>query len=1565
MASEPLEGFHEVNLTSPTTPDQHGLADQRTPKHTVAATSALYRAFCQPNTLRADQLPTQPVYSSAGHHGNKEPHNGSVPGLDSHTSSSGSTPSATSNRLESEAGEGGAPNSEEGEEILIGLSRLRSPSVMEVREKGYERLKEELAIAQRELKLKDEECERLSQVRDQLGRELEELTASLFEEAHKMVREANVKQATAEKQLKEALGKIDVLQAEVAALKTLVLSTSPTSPNKELTLPPGPMVPFKRGHARNKSTSSAMLGTQPELSITQPIVRDCKEVDTLLFSEFKAWREDPTLDRSCSFLDRVYREDIYPCLTFSKSELASAILEAVERNTLSVEPVGFQPLPVVKASAVECGGPKKCALSGLTKTCKHRIKFGDSSNYYYVSPFCRYRITSVCNFFTYIRYIHQGLVKQQDAEQMFWEVMQLRKEMLLAKLGFYREEVVTEALAVGSIGGPLNRGHWLQRSAEPSGPGPGTMDVLGENEALRQFFEGEDVRGVLEREVVDTSILEQYLSNDIDPSTFMMPESPPYSGSEPCSPPEAPDVADDTVAGSCLNTQAGMSSSCCLGDRGPGPPSRLPPLRRFTSGTTAPIHPGSPSPCRPQYPRPACHRNMQANANLAQANANRAPPDIHHSQDSLHCAGTANANGYIQASAPPVPPVRHHSHSANCVDPANGYIQANSHPPPPDRQHCQNSQQCLGAAISYISANNPPTPPELRHSLNHKRVCPANGYIQASTPSAPPDQHHSQHNLHSVAAANGYVQANAASVYPDLNHPQSLKCVSPVNGYIQANVPLTNQVDGPQSLHCVNPASGYIQASPPTAPPGLQQTSPGHLEPGYYQHCPLTGPQTGPMPPDTRKRRRSESFDGAVDTWADPSRAKGPFMPAECVSAVGDAPSCDSDGQGGAAGQGTYQVLAWEGYQPNNWSSLYNSSYQSLPSPGYHVDTDKGFSYSSTDEAFVCQKKNHFQVTVHIGMAGTPKYVKTPSGPKLIESFYLKVFGVKFDAQSHLITIEQSQSDRTKKPFLPVQVSLPGDKVTKVTLGRLHFSETTANNMRKKGKPNPDQRYFMLVVGLYAMVEKQDFLLAAHVSEKIIVRASNPGQFESDSEPLWQRGQGPEAVVCQGRVGINTETPDEALVVCGNAKIMGTVMHPSDMRAKHNIQEVDSTEQLKRIAQMRIVEYDYKPEFAEKMGIDQVHETGVIAQEVKELLPSAVKEVGDVTCADGEKIDNFLMVDKEQIFMENVGAVKQLCKLTDNLQNRIQELEVWNTRLAKIKSVTGSLRSNVQRKVSRNDSVPQPKKPPPLEPSKEFSSEKRVRWLHHRAFQVCIIMLVATMGLCVIAITTLYMLNLHVDKELPQDNSNDSLLNETATASPPISSTSAAPTLTPDPWPPDVDFCNLLVCEEVPPVNNSHSDDTKERLFEKLKSAKDWKNTTVQSIIIKENQHVIDHRYCLPGNCGRTGSYSYYVPISKFVPVNMRVTVQMNTTELLVILRCRAEESSDCSTVIGLTDDTEYTMSNTQGYIHEWPLPVARLYRSSYHFRTAVAGKADCTTDPHFSGVLFTDYHFHFYRHCD
>ncbi|XP_066486110.1 guanine nucleotide exchange factor for Rab-3A isoform X1 [Tiliqua scincoides] len=406
-------------------------------------------------------------------------------------------PLAPSNRgQELQQPEPSAKDSRVGDEnqsvAQLNVSRLRSSSV-EIREKGSEFLKEELHRAQKELKLKDEECERLSKVREQLEQELEELTASLFEEAHKMVREANTKQAASEKQLREALGKIDMLQAEVTALKTLVITSTPSSPNRELhpQLQSPSKAVFRKGHGRNKSTSSTgVVATASQNTSLEPVGSEFKEsgvptllslllcivpakaihityepgwqslatdssfsslsqqMDSILFAEFQAWKESPTLDKSCSFLERIYQEDVGPCLDFTKHELSELIQAAVEQNTLTIEPVATQALPVVKVSAMECGGPNefrsqivtKCALSGLSRACRHRIKLGDSGNYYYISPSCRARITAVCNFFTYIRYIQQGLVRQ-DLELMYWEIMRLRKEMSMAKLGFYPSEM--------------------------------------------------------------------------------------------------------------------------------------------------------------------------------------------------------------------------------------------------------------------------------------------------------------------------------------------------------------------------------------------------------------------------------------------------------------------------------------------------------------------------------------------------------------------------------------------------------------------------------------------------------------------------------------------------------------------------------------------------------------------------------------------------------------------------------------------------------------------------------------------------------------------------------------------------------------------------------------------------------------------------------------------------------------------------------------------------------------------------------------------------------------------
>ncbi|GIY51999.1 myelin regulatory factor [Caerostris darwini] len=203
----------------------------------------------------------------------------------------------------------------------------------------------------------------------------------------------------------------------------------------------------------------------------------------------------------------------------------------------------------------------------------------------------------------------------------------------------------------------------------------------------------------------------------------------------------------------------------------------------------------------------------------------------------------------------------------------------------------------------------------------------------------------------------------------------------------------------------------------------------------------------------------------------------------------------------------SFQCIRFQPFQPNTWIQLLDKDMKEIASPNFRVDADKGFNYSNADESFVCQKKNHFQVTVHVQPVADAHYARTPEGTRPLEKFTLNFHGVKMESPTQTIKVEQSQSDRSKRPFHPVPLDMVRDQVTKTTVGRLHFSETTSNNMRKKGKPNPDQRFFFLVVSLCAHAAGEPPLtVVAHSSEKIIVRASNPGQFENDIELSWQKG---------------------------------------------------------------------------------------------------------------------------------------------------------------------------------------------------------------------------------------------------------------------------------------------------------------------------------------------------------------------------------------------------------------------------------------------------------------------------
>lgn len=128
------------------------------------------------------------------------------------------------------------------------------------------------------------------------------------------------------------------------------------------------------------------------------------------------------------------------------------------------------------------------------------------------------------------------------------------------------------------------------------------------------------------------------------------------------------------------------------------------------------------------------------------------------------------------------------------------------------------------------------------------------------------------------------------------------------------------------------------------------------------------------------------------------------------------------------------------------------------------------------------------------------------------------------------------------------------------------------------------------------------------------------------------------------------------------------MINPSDARLKENIEEVNCAEALSRMSQIRIVRYDFRPDVAERFQLSEKdrHKVGVIAQEVEELLPDAVRTDGD-----------YLQVDENRIFFESAAAVKELCRLTGNLEYKIDEVEKIASkckRLAKLRRFD-SLRS--------------------------------------------------------------------------------------------------------------------------------------------------------------------------------------------------------------------------------------------------------------------------------------------------
>ena len=186
---------------------------------------------------------------------------------------------------------------------------------------------------------------------------------------------------------------VDGLETEVSALKALVITSTPSRPNKHHLQP--------RSHHRATadqadSAPSSPSRARPDTDNTDGGTADCdRNMDPTLRQEYINWKKCPDMSRSSPFLARIYREDVEPCLAFPASELSSRVMAAIQDNVLCLVPI--------KPDTAE--NPRDCALLHQPRTVKYKLKIDGEKEDFYICQLARNRVASVCDFLTYCRLV--------------------------------------------------------------------------------------------------------------------------------------------------------------------------------------------------------------------------------------------------------------------------------------------------------------------------------------------------------------------------------------------------------------------------------------------------------------------------------------------------------------------------------------------------------------------------------------------------------------------------------------------------------------------------------------------------------------------------------------------------------------------------------------------------------------------------------------------------------------------------------------------------------------------------------------------------------------------------------------------------------------------------------------------------------------------------------------------------------------------------------------------------------------------------------------------------------
>ncbi|KAI9486160.1 MAG: hypothetical protein EXX96DRAFT_472255 [Benjaminiella poitrasii] len=311
-------------------------------------------------------------------------------------------------------------------------------------------LQQDMRVLQTKYEAEKQEAERAQRAKQDVENELEELSRRLFEEANGMVADEKRQKHALTVQHEHLRRELDSCRAQMEAEEEQLRELKEKMQQQQQQQTTG------AGDQRARRDMANLLGQRLSCDDDHQVV-----TDPAILEEFREFVESDVPLRkmnSIPYLKTSVMDDVEPCLRFARLS-AKKLCEAIANNSCFIEeaPIGYaqeqlqnrpadQPqlkISVAKtliwerlSAGLSFAGCQACGrIDSGGNLLRYRFRVSFVDDWACIDRYCRDRLVSVCEFYSFARNVRQGYYNVRTIEDLYEESVRLKLQMFYARMG--------------------------------------------------------------------------------------------------------------------------------------------------------------------------------------------------------------------------------------------------------------------------------------------------------------------------------------------------------------------------------------------------------------------------------------------------------------------------------------------------------------------------------------------------------------------------------------------------------------------------------------------------------------------------------------------------------------------------------------------------------------------------------------------------------------------------------------------------------------------------------------------------------------------------------------------------------------------------------------------------------------------------------------------------------------------------------------------------------------------------------------------------------------------------